>query len=85
MLSLKICFLSGLQLGIGLGLSLIAAELCCYCSFHHSKTCGACCRWSSGIQESSSDPKLFYLIKYCLLEQCLLWALMKSTSNSSEA
>ena len=82
---LKSCLLSGLQLGLGLGLSLLAAELCCCYSFHHCKTHGACCRWSSGIQESSSGPKFFHPIKYCLLEPCPLWALMKSTSNSSEA
>ena len=80
---LKFCLLSALQLG--LGLSLLAAELCCYCSFHHCKTHEACCRWSSGIQESSSGPKFFHFIKYSLLQPCLLWALMKSTSNSLEA
>ena len=85
MVTLKVCLLSGLQLDLGLGLSLLAAELCWYCSFHHCKTRGAYCRWSSGIQESSSGPKFFHLIKYCLLEPCLLWALIKSTSNSSEA
>ena len=80
---LKSCLLSGLQLG--LGLNLLAAELRCCCFFHHCKTRGACCRWSSGIQESSSGPKFFHLMRYCLLEPCPLWALMKSTSNSSEA
>ena len=37
------------------------------------------------IQESYSGPKFFHLMRYCFLEPCPLWDLMKSTSNSSEA
>ena len=75
LVSLRVCLLSGHQLDLGLGLSLPAAELCCYCSLHWCKTRGACCRWFYGIQESSSGPKFFYIIKYCLLEPFIfgLW------------